>query len=84
MMNFFYNGVEMKYQMAMDTASRGDFMSNTVEEAMKLIENLAASDSNRSSDYDRRVNPTQVSDKIIEELIAKVADERSKRSINLM
>ena len=76
----------MKYQMAMDTASRGDFMSNTLEEAMELIENLAVSNSNRSSDYDRRVNPTRVSDKIIEELNAKVdiLMRAQKRSVNLL
>ena len=61
-------------------------MSNTLEEAMELIENLAASDSNRSFDYDRRVNPTQVSDKIIEELNAKVdiLMRAQKRSVNLL
>ena len=76
----------MKYQMAMDTASRGYFMSNMLEEAMKLIENLTASDSNRSSDYDRRVNPTWVSDKIIEELNAKVyiLMRAEKKSVNLL
>lgn len=43
MMSFFYIGIEWKFQMVIDTSNRDDFMSNTLEEASQLIENLSAS-----------------------------------------
>ncbi|KAL1222314.1 hypothetical protein V5N11_012781 [Cardamine amara subsp. amara] len=72
--------------MVLDTASRGDFLSNTLEEAMELIENLAASNSNRYPDYDRRVNRTPTSNKAIEDLTAKVdmLFKAQKRAVNFL
>ncbi|XP_010475339.1 PREDICTED: uncharacterized protein LOC104754767 [Camelina sativa] len=55
LMNIFYGGIDQKYQMALDTASRGYFSTNTAAEANLLIENLAASNSNHSHEYDRFV-----------------------------
>ncbi|KAL1220399.1 hypothetical protein V5N11_006022 [Cardamine amara subsp. amara] len=72
--------------MALDTASRGDFMSNTLEEAMELIENLAARNSNSCADYDKRVNPTPTSNKAMEELTTKVDMllKAQKRALNFL
>ncbi|KAL1197950.1 hypothetical protein V5N11_013638 [Cardamine amara subsp. amara] len=70
-MNFFYNGIEKKYQMALDTESRGDVMSNTLEEATELIEILALSNANIFPDYDQRIKAS-ASDREMEDLTAKV------------
>ncbi|KAL1223741.1 hypothetical protein V5N11_029788 [Cardamine amara subsp. amara] len=72
MMNFLYNGIEQKYQMALDTARIGDFISNTLEEATELIENFAASNVSCCPDYCRRIK-TLMRNKEMEDLTAKVA-----------
>ncbi|XP_019093237.1 PREDICTED: uncharacterized protein LOC109129440 [Camelina sativa] len=51
----FKEGIDQKYQMALDIASRGDFSTITAAEANLLIENLAASNINHSYEYDRSV-----------------------------
>lgn len=70
-MNFFYNGIESNYQMALDTTSRGDFMSNTLEEETEIVENLAASNANHCPNYDRR-SKVAGNSKAIEKLNAKI------------
>lgn len=40
--------------MALDISSRGDFMSNMLEEASELVGNLATSNANHCPLYDRR------------------------------
>ncbi|XP_019100934.1 PREDICTED: uncharacterized protein LOC104789646 [Camelina sativa] len=72
LMNIFYGGIEQKYQMALDTASKGDFSTNTANEANALIENLAASNSNHGTDYDRTVRVNSVDTDAIKDLTAKV------------
>ncbi|XP_010468705.1 PREDICTED: uncharacterized protein LOC104748816 [Camelina sativa] len=58
--------------MALDTASRGDFSTNTANEANLLIENLAASNSNHGTEYDRSVRVNAVETDAIKDLTAKV------------
>ncbi|CAA7040096.1 unnamed protein product [Microthlaspi erraticum] len=43
LLNFFYQGVDEKFKMALNIASQGDFMTNTISQANILIDNLAAS-----------------------------------------
>ncbi|CAA7017777.1 unnamed protein product [Microthlaspi erraticum] len=56
--NIFYRGIDHKYKLSLDTASNGNFMTKTVDEAKVLIENLAASDCNNCPDYDRSSRTT--------------------------
>jgi len=58
--------------MALDTASNGEFMTKTETEATKLIENLAASNSNHNVDYDRSNRGGGGESKQLAELSAKV------------
>ncbi|XP_010468765.1 PREDICTED: uncharacterized protein LOC104748884 [Camelina sativa] len=85
LMNIFYGGIEQKYQMALDTASKGDFSTNTANEANALIENLAASNSNHGTDYDRTVRVNSVETDAIKDLTAKVnlLLKRDHQSVNL-
>ncbi|CAA7031570.1 unnamed protein product [Microthlaspi erraticum] len=62
---------------ALNSASNGDFMTKSKEGAFELIENLAASSSNKNAEYDRTVSTVSVKGsgaeaKKIEELTAKV------------
>ncbi|CAA7040033.1 unnamed protein product [Microthlaspi erraticum] len=54
----FYNGIDHKYKLSLDTASNGNFMTKSVQEAKLLIENLAVSDANACPDYNRSVKTT--------------------------
>ncbi|XP_024016199.1 uncharacterized protein LOC112089681 [Eutrema salsugineum] len=69
----FYDGVNWDYRNALNAASNGDFMTKSKEAAYELIENLAASSSNKSQEYDRSskaVHSVELSK--IDELTAKV------------
>ncbi|XP_010468672.1 PREDICTED: uncharacterized protein LOC104748776 [Camelina sativa] len=57
--------------MALDSTSKGDFSTNTANEANALIENLAASNSNHGTDYDRTVWVNAVETDAIKDLTAK-------------
>lgn len=46
LLNIFYKGIERQFQMALDIASNGNFMTKTIEEAIGLIDNLATSNNN--------------------------------------
>ncbi|XP_010490352.1 PREDICTED: uncharacterized protein LOC104768120 [Camelina sativa] len=85
LMNILYGGIEQKYQMALDTASKRDFSTNTANEANALIENLAASNSNHGTDYDRMVRVNAVETDAIKDLTAKVnlLLKRDHQNVNL-
>ncbi|XP_019090157.1 PREDICTED: uncharacterized protein LOC109128398 [Camelina sativa] len=86
LMNIFYGGIDQKYQMALDTASRGDFSTNTAAEAYLLIENLATSNSNHSHEYDRSVRVISfVNTDVIKSLTAKVdlLLKRDQQAVNM-
>ncbi|KAG7543393.1 Retrotransposon gag domain [Arabidopsis thaliana x Arabidopsis arenosa] len=53
LLSTFYRGLHSKFQLSLDTASKGDFTTKTVQEGRDEIENLAASNSNASTDFDR-------------------------------
>ncbi|CAA7020500.1 unnamed protein product [Microthlaspi erraticum] len=76
-LSIFYDGVNWDYRNALNAASNGDFMTKSKEGAFQLIENLAASSSNKNAEYDRTVSTVSVKGstadaKRIEELTAKV------------
>ncbi|CAA7044871.1 unnamed protein product, partial [Microthlaspi erraticum] len=76
--NIFYRGIDHKYKLSLDTASNGNFMTKTVDEAKVLIENLAASDCNNCPDYDRSSRTTTSSPDSFQmtELKNMMADDR--------
>ncbi|KAF2589983.1 hypothetical protein F2Q70_00039248 [Brassica cretica] len=41
LINFFYGGVNLRYQTTLDTASEENFSTRSPEDAIKLIENVA-------------------------------------------
>lgn len=81
----FYDGVDWKHQNALNSASKGDFMTQTTEGAFELIENMAASSANKSREHDRSRKNNQgtvnsVDEKGTEQLSQEVlADEKTNQ-----
>ncbi|CAN6853644.1 unnamed protein product [Brassica oleracea] len=46
LLGVFYDGVDWEFQSAMNSASNGDFMTQTTDGVVKLIENMAATSAN--------------------------------------
>ncbi|CAA7021262.1 unnamed protein product [Microthlaspi erraticum] len=59
-LSIFYDGVNWDYMNALNAASNGDFMTKSKEGAFELIENLAASSSNKNAEYDRTAQQKSV------------------------
>ncbi|KAG7532294.1 F-box domain [Arabidopsis thaliana x Arabidopsis arenosa] len=72
LMTTFYGGIDTQYQMALDTASKGDFSTNTVVQATSLIENLARSNSDHAPEYDRSLKVKAVENDALKDLTQKV------------
>lgn len=72
LMTTFYGGIDTQYQMALDTASKGDFSTNTVVQATSLIENLARSNSDHAPEYDRSLKVKAVETDALKDLTQKV------------
>ncbi|WZZ34801.1 hypothetical protein YC2023_018202 [Brassica napus] len=54
LLSTFYRGVLPKFKSQLDTASNGNFLGRTVEDALELLENMAQSDFVYNDEYDRR------------------------------
>ena len=54
LLGLFFKGVDWRYQMALDAASNGNFMSRYPEDATMLIDSLASSISTKSVDIARK------------------------------
>ena len=55
LLGIFFRGVDWRYQMALDAASNGNFMSRYPEDATMLIDSLASSISTKSVDMARKM-----------------------------
>ncbi|XP_056850982.1 uncharacterized protein LOC108834220 [Raphanus sativus] len=53
LLSTFYRGALPEYRARLDTASNGNFLDRTEEEAGKLVENMVKSDAVYSGDHDR-------------------------------
>ena len=58
LLSTFLRGIALAYQMALDTASDGNFNTRNPEEVVRLIENLASSNSIKNTDFERRKSAT--------------------------
>ena len=54
LLGIFYRGIDWRYQMALDSASNGNFNTRIPTDAVKLIENLASSNSTKNADFERK------------------------------
>ncbi|WZZ03134.1 hypothetical protein YC2023_089055 [Brassica napus] len=72
LLNIFYDGVDWKYQGAINSASNGDFMTQTTGRAFKLIKNMPASSANKKEESDCSKKWNNSDTQKIDELTAKV------------
>src|SRR5690606_19222526 len=72
LLGIFYDGVSWKFQSVMNSASNGDFMTQTTDGAFELIENMAACSVNESQESNHSNIENSVETQKIEELAAKV------------
>ena len=58
LLGVFYDGVGWEYRNALNSTSKGDFVTQSTQGAFELIENMASSssDNNRESDRTQKVN----------------------------
>ena len=59
LLSTFFRSITHAYQMTLATVSEGKFNNRNPEEAVRLIENLASSNSTKNIDSDRRKSATQ-------------------------
>ena len=64
--------MDWEFRNALNAASNGDFMTQTTEGAHALIENMAASSSNKNEETDRSKKVHSMDTKKIDDLAAKV------------
>ncbi|WZZ68238.1 hypothetical protein YC2023_079608 [Brassica napus] len=86
LLSTFYRGVLPKFKSQLDTASNGNYLGRTVEDALKLLENMAQSDSVYNDEYDRRDRSGGGEDmttkrelKAIQEKIDMLLSEKNKK-----
>src|SRR5690606_24906754 len=54
LLNTFFRGIALRYQMVLDTVCDGNFNTRNLVEAVKLIENLANSSNTKNIDFKRK------------------------------
>ena len=54
LLNTFFRGIVLVYQMALDSTSDGNLNTRNPREAIRLIENLASSNNTKNTDFERK------------------------------
>ena len=72
LLSTFYRGIAVQYQMALDASSNGNFNTRNPEEAVKVIENLASSNSTKNTDFERKRSATILGNDQMDEVKAKL------------
>ena len=72
LLSTFFRDIALAYQMALDSASDGNFNTRNPEEAVRLIENLASSNSTKNTDFERRQSATILGKDQMDEMKAKL------------
>ena len=72
LLSTFFRGLALQYQMALDTASEGNFTTRNPLEAVRLIENLANSSSTKNTDSERKKSVASIGKEQMDEVRAKL------------
>ncbi|WZY77777.1 hypothetical protein YC2023_024161 [Brassica napus] len=72
LLSTFFRGLALQYQMALDTASDGNFTTRNPLEAVRLIENLANSSSTKNTDSERKKSVASIGKEQMDEVRAKL------------
>ena len=72
LLNTFFRGIALAYQMALDIASEGNFNTRNPEEAARLIENLASNNNTKNTDFERKISATTLGKEQLDDVKAKL------------
>ena len=72
LLSTFFRGIALAYQMALDSASDGNFNTRNPEEAVRLIENSAFNNITKNTDFERRKSATTLGKEQIDDVKAKL------------
>ena len=72
LLSTFYRGIAVQYQMALDASSNGNFNTRNPEEAVKVIKNLASSNSTKNTDFERKKSATILGNDQMDEVKVKL------------
>ena len=72
LLSTFLRGIQLAYQMALDSASDGNFKTRNPEEAVRLIENLASSNYTKKTDFERKKLAPALGKEQLEDVKAKL------------
>ena len=72
LLSTFFRGITLAYQMALASASDGNFNTRNPEEAIRLIENLASSNNTKNTDFERKKLAPALGKEQLEEVKAKL------------
>ncbi|XP_033141299.1 uncharacterized protein LOC103848260 isoform X2 [Brassica rapa] len=72
LLSTFFRGILLRYQMALDISSEGNFNTRNPVETMKLIENLANSSSTKNSDFEMKKSVASLGMGQMDEVRAKL------------
>ena len=72
LLSTFFRDIALAYQMALDSASDGNFNTRNPEEAVRLIENLASSNNIKNTDFERNKLTTTLGKEKLEDGKAKL------------
>ncbi|XP_048605528.1 uncharacterized protein LOC125583033 [Brassica napus] len=78
LLSTFYRGVLPKFRSQLDTASNGFFLVRTEEDAEKLVENMAQSDSVYNDEHDRSNKGSGGDDRAKQENVNSVGEQKQE------
>src|SRR5690606_37053113 len=72
LLSTFFRGIALRYQMALDTSSDGNFNTRNPVKVVKLIENIANSSSTKNTEFERNKSVAFLGNEQMEEVKAKL------------
>ena len=72
LLNTYYRGIAVQYQIALGASRNGNFNTKSPEEAVKVIENLASSTNTKYTDFERKRSAVILGNDQMDEVKAKL------------
>lgn len=79
LLNTFFKGIILAYQMVIDNDSGENFNTRNPEEVVTLIENLASSNSTKNTCFERRKSCVSLGNEPMDEVKAKMDGVHKQR-----
>ena len=72
LLSTFFRGIALAYQMALDSATEGNFNTRNPREAARIIDNLASSNNTKNTDFKRKRSTTALGKEQLEDVKTKL------------